>query len=323
MYNRIARDNQYILDLKRFVETQYDLQVLNISFARRGFFGETWKIDAQSHAYFAKIDFSGHNLIYQNSLPVVEYLSTMGVDFISKIVKTSDGKLAASFRDGVFCLFEWVDGENTEDYDIKRLFEKLAVIYKIPGNGIIIQKESFDTSCIDCFYRNLKKLQLAVDKASLAFLQILTEREKMINQRADKLSDFSLMCKGDSSHFCITHGDAGGNVIISGGSFIIVDWDQPLLAPPERDAWFLMADAGNMRSIQSILDNNDINYQLRNERLAFYAYYSFFYYLQEYFTCFFEAGEDVRNELLDNVAAFFDGWIAKPIRAADGIPCCR
>jgi hypothetical protein len=317
MYNRAYRDDQYIQSLKRFIETEYGISVINIIDAKRGFFGETWKIETGNHSYFAKIDYSSHKHIYLKSLPVVEYINSMGIDFVSRIVKTTDGKLSKSFRDGVCCLFEWIEGENTEDYDIKRLFEKMAIIYKIPGNVIDIQKELFNTSCIDSFNVNLERLHLASDKASHNLFAILTERENMINQIAERLSAFALMCKGDMSHYCITHGDAGGNTIISDDKFTIVDWDQVMLAPPERDAWFFMADADKMCSIQSILDNNGQGYRLRPDRLAFYAYFSFFYYLQEYFTCFFEAGNDIHDELINNVSSFFSSWIAKPISAAD------
>ena len=319
MYNRVFRDDRYILDLKRFIEVHYGLSVFDIIFAKRGFFGETWKIITGDHAYFAKIDFSSHKNIYQDSLPVVEYLNSMGIDFISKIMKTANGKLSESFLDGELCLFEWVEGENTEDYNVAHLFEKLALIYKIPLDDLKINKEDFSTSSIDTYYANLNRLELLSDSFSLDLLRILTDQKNLINQRAERLSAFALMCKGDMSHFYTTHGDAGGNAIISGDSFIIVDWDQPLLAPPERDAWFLMADAGNMCSIQSILDNNGLGYQLKDERLAFYAYYSFFYYLQEYFTCFFEVEKDMRDELINNIALFFKGWIEKPIQAADGL----
>lgn len=37
--------------------------------------------------------------------------------------------------------------------------------------------------------------------------------------------------------FHITHGDAGGNCILSKEQLFLVDWDSCLLAPIERDAW--------------------------------------------------------------------------------------
>jgi hypothetical protein len=318
MYNRAIRDERYINDMKKFIEVHYGFSITDISMAKRGFFGETWRIHSHDHAYFIKIDFSSHKAIFLNSLPVVDYLNSKGIDFISKIIKSQDKMLYKMFHGGVFCLFEWAEGENTEDYDIGQLFEKLVTIYRIPGNDIYIQKEDFSSSGIQSFYMNLKRLKSFTDKTALDYQKILLEKEIVITRRANRLVTFASMCRGNESQFFITHGDAGGNAILNDNQFIIVDWDQPMLAPIERDAWFFMADAASIDKIQSILNKNGIEYQLTQERLAFYAYFSFFYYLQEYFTAFFEAGKGIREELIDNIYSFFNGWIEKSIGMADG-----
>ena len=273
MYNRILRDDRYLLELQRFIETQYGLSVLNIASAKRGFFGETWRIQIKNDAFFAKIDFSSHKSIYRDSLPAVAYLNAEGIDFISKIVRAADGSLYKNFYNGIFCLFEWAEGENREDYPVARLFEKLAQIYKIPPNDRVMKRERFSTSCIRACYANLRSVQLASDKASKDLAKILAEKEDVINFRAERLESYALICRSDNGHFHITHGDAGGNAILSGERFVIVDWDQPLLAPIERDAWFFLADAANMSSIQHVLDIEGIGYRLQPDRLAFYAYY--------------------------------------------------
>jgi spectinomycin phosphotransferase len=40
----------------------------------------------------------------------------------------------------------------------------------------------------------------------------------------------------------ITHGDALGNNLITGrdGRLYLIDWDEPMLAPAERDTWFYL-----------------------------------------------------------------------------------
>ncbi len=41
----------------------------------------------------------------------------------------------------------------------------------------------------------------------------------------------------------ITHGEPhAGNVLVTGGGLVLVDWDTTLLAPPERDLWDLAGD---------------------------------------------------------------------------------
>ena len=122
----------------------------------------------------------------------------------------------------------------------------------------------------------------------------------------------------DASHFYITHGDAGGNVMVSGGDYYIVDWDNPRLAPPERDAWFCMYWDWAMDAFNEALRANGVNYTLRPERLAYYCYHFFFYYLTEYMHTFFEIGDE-NGKLAEALSGYFNGWIEEEIRFADGM----
>jgi len=70
-------------------------------------------------------------------------------------------------------------------------------------------------------------------------------------------------------------------VIVSEGKYHIVDWDDPRLAPPERDAWFCMHWNWATAAFNKALRENGIEYALRIERMAYYCYQYFFFYLKK------------------------------------------
>jgi len=131
-----------------------------------------------------------------------------------------------------------------------------------------------------------------------------------IEHRAARLKRFSDLCRGDTTHFVITHGDAGGNVIENRDRYFIVDWDNAVLAPPERDAYFGMGWDWMLPAWSDALRENGINYTLRPERLAYYCYDSFFFDLN--------ADLDASTQA-DTVEEYIDGWIAESFKYADEI----
>ncbi|MCL2422177.1 MAG: hypothetical protein FWD03_09995, partial [Defluviitaleaceae bacterium] len=58
MYNTIQRDSKYIDELKDFIKKEYLLNAITIMPANRGYYGETWRLEASERNYFVKIDYS-------------------------------------------------------------------------------------------------------------------------------------------------------------------------------------------------------------------------------------------------------------------------
>ena len=127
---------------------------------------------------------------------------------------------------------------------------------------------------------------------------------------------FSGRCKSDLSHRYITHGDAGGNVIKNGERFYIVDWDEPVIAPPERDAWFCLHWDWAVKAFNDAMRKNNIDYVLRPERLGYYCYNSFFWYLTKELDFYLEYGDE-SGELTQIIAADVENsWIYENIEYA-------
>jgi len=295
---------------------------VGIAPAKRGFYGETWRLDTADHSCFLKLDYSAHQAIYERSFLVMEHLRDHGIDFISRIVKATDGQLCARFDGAVLGVFEWIDGENIETDDTKPPeYQMLARVYAVPAEGLAIPREDFSAERADKFYGQWDWLKRdAKDEAAAWLLAILERDREQLAHRAGRLRYFAQKCQGDTSHFYITHGDAGGNLIVSGDRFAIVDWDEHRLAPPERDAWVMCCQDRPKRDwAQEIfhreLRRNGIGYVLRPERLAYYCYDYFFFYLTEILGGFTQTGI-IKQE----IEAYFGCWIEECMRYADAIP---
>ena len=116
----ISQDQQYIACLTDFISEAYGLEAISIVPAKRGYYGETWRLNTENNSYFLKLDYSSqHQVKYRNSLDVVEYLCACGIDFISKIIKTRSDNLFSIFNSAVLCVFNWFDGENIETDETK------------------------------------------------------------------------------------------------------------------------------------------------------------------------------------------------------------
>ena len=111
---------QYLADLTCHLEERYRIRPVSITPAKRGYYGETWKVQGEEGCYFVKLDFlPRHREIFRNSLSAVDYFCWRGIYFAGQVVKTVRGELSSEFRSAVMGVFRWVEGENLETDDTK------------------------------------------------------------------------------------------------------------------------------------------------------------------------------------------------------------
>ena len=264
MYSSVIRDDEYKSHLTDFIMRKYGISVTSITAAKRGFYGETWKVSDENAHYFLKLVYATeHKPIYERSFPIIQHLCEHGIDFISRIVKTKQAKLSTRFDDAVVGLFEWIEGENTESHETKKHeYQMLAKVYAVPASNLDILQEDFSNKDMLEFIR----LRSTINNTQIHLL--LESRRNKLEHLAKRLDMFSKLCQKDKSGFVITHCDAGGNFIVSDSKNFIVDWDGVTLAPPERDAWVMCCHDWARKAFQDALKENGIAYELCHKRLA-------------------------------------------------------
>lgn len=109
MYNEVLRDEEYIHRLKTAIYEQYGIAISEIVPAERGYYGETWKLYAETGCYFLKMDYLDfHQKRFQRGLSVIEYLCENGIDFVGKVIKPGKtGSILGLTRRCWDCLNGW------------------------------------------------------------------------------------------------------------------------------------------------------------------------------------------------------------------------
>jgi spectinomycin phosphotransferase len=80
-----------------------------------------------------------------------------------------------------------------------------------------------------------------------------------------------------STPMVITHGDGPGNVLRDArGTIYLVDWDDVLAAPPERDTWFHLLDAEREAAFLPLYRRSFPEYPADRRFCAFYLYKRYF-----------------------------------------------
>ena len=309
MYGNTPRDNKYTTRLLNFLNREYGLSASKITPAKRGYYGETWRVDD----YFIKLDYSFHKEAYCRSFPVLERIIDYGINCVSAPVKTINGALYLQFDNAVLGVFRWINGDNIQNEETKFAeYNILAQVYTVPNNNLPMPHITFDTGIADLFFHQLSQLD------NKPLLQLFDEYKSDLLHRRSRLEKFARLCETQQDHFYITHGDAGGNIIKSGDKFYLVDWDDPVIAPPERDAWFCMNLDWATQAFNNSLANHGISYTLRPERLAFFCYHMYFAYLTFYMNTYFELGAAGLSPggLRDG---YFENWIKSNLTFADAM----
>ena len=315
MYNEVLRDEEYIHRLKTAIYEQYGIAISEIVPAERGYYGETWKLYAETGCYFLKMDYLDfHQKRFQRGLSVIEYLCENGIDFVGKVIKTRENRLYSRFDTALLGLFEWVDGKNVETDETKRMeYRMLCKIYPLTKPGLDIPTARFSDEAAVRFYQQWEMLKSAPETdANSTVLSVFARFDDEISHCAARLSALAERCRTDEGDFYLTHGDAGGNFFIGNGRYYIFDWDEAMYAPLERDAWVMGCYDWARKLFHDTLRANNIFYQLRPERLAFYCYHMYFFYLTEFLTV--HAQYDQSQRILEY---FEDGWIKSRITFAN------
>lgn len=86
------------------------------------------------------------------------------------------------------------------------------------------------------------------DETALKLLSAMKENRVAIHRLVDRAEQLAQELQHESHKFVLCHSDIhGGNVLMDGKSIIyIVDWDEPIMAPKERDLMFMGGGIGNV-----------------------------------------------------------------------------
>ena len=305
--------------LTNLIRDNWGFVVSSITDAPRQFVAKTYFVNTDHGKFFCKvIDKKLFIPAVIKSLPTLKEIHCLGLDRINFPIPTVTNELSAIHDGSLIVLFNYIDAPQSYDYDNAELGKLLAEIHKLSQKvKAETQNETFMFKHADIFEERL---------ASLAQLESIGVAEqsasKLLQRSYDDLitlykifQNLALTCQKKSWQMVLTHGDAPGNILVkSPDDFYIVDWDDILLAPAERDLWFLIDKDDFLEGYK--LGRKDF---VVNEVAAqYYLLSRYFNDLVEYWAEIFgESGEahkasnfnEMKRELFEE-----DGWLYPQVK---------
>ena len=207
----------------------------------RGTVAETWVASGPRGRWFVKVVPIGRDSpALERSLPVQDRLWSVGFRQMARPVAAVDGSLSVRRGGHVVAVFDWIDGVATQDYPFDAYVDLLAELHgTVVDVGDAIDQFTDDTTArVGPFLEHARRERRrdALTESVGAVLDGLGSSLDHDIREARRIGA-SLAARTDLTRV-LTHYDTMNNVLIRpDGRLVLVDWDDLLLAPPERDAW--------------------------------------------------------------------------------------
>lgn len=206
-------------------------------------------------SYFVKLK-RGHG--YDMSVILLALLQASGIQQIIPPIKATDGELTRHIQDSTLTVYPFVEGQNGFCFHLKddqwvALGKGLRQVHEFivpPVIKKLMRKEAYS----DQWRKAVRALdapvgrRLAGDETALQLQAFMLEHREKIHRLVDRAECLSQKVREQSPEFVLCHSDIhGGNVLIDEtGAIYIVDWDDLIMAPKERDLMFIGGGVANV-----------------------------------------------------------------------------
>jgi spectinomycin phosphotransferase len=235
--------------------------------------------------YFVKLR---RGVFDEIAVALPKFLSDQGIAHIIAPLTTNTGQPWANLDVFKLAVYPFVEGRNGYEIDLSdRHWSELGIVLKrlhtveVPSALIgRIQRETYSPRWREIVKTFLERIDAdslddSVAARLAAFLK--AKREKILDLvgRAERLAQ---ALQAGSPEFVLCHSDihAGNCLIDADDAFYIVDWDEPIMAPKERDLMFI--GGGLMGAGRTPQDEETLFYraygqtQIDPTALAYYRY---------------------------------------------------
>ncbi len=247
--------DQYIIDC---LNTYYDIKVTKLILLPLGadIDALVYKAEARDDSsYFVKIK---HGHLHSIGIILQQMLHDAGIQEIIAPVKTKQNQIVQYIDDCSMMVYPFIDGcdgfaQNLTQNQWIELGKTLGRIHGIEVPISLkteIRQEAYSAQwrtfvrSLDSHIKNTQNY----DEIALKFLDALTTHKSTIQRLVDHAEKLADKLKNASSKFVLCHSDIhAGNVLLTKeGVIYIIDWDNPIMAPKERDLMFIGGGVGNV-----------------------------------------------------------------------------
>lgn len=248
--------HQHIIDC---LNTNYSISVTTLTFLPLGADLNASVYKAETHnntSYFIKLK-RGHH--YDISVTILALLQASGIQQIIPPIKTIDGELTQHINNFTLTVYPFVDGQNGFCYNLTddqwvTLGKVLRQVHEFDVPSSIkdqIRKEIYSPK----WRETVRSLDVYIDgnltdgdETTIKLQAFMKEHRTVIHRLVDRAEFLNQKIQKQLPEFVLCHSDIhGGNVLLDeNGAIYIVDWDEPIMAPKERDLMFIGGGVANV-----------------------------------------------------------------------------
>lgn len=297
------------------IKAHYGFADFEVFPAPRQFVAETYIIAVDANtAYFCKI-IDKPIFIEQiiKSLPALNAIHQLKFDRVNYPIPTQSGSFHFMVDRSLVVLFNYIDAPQSYEYSLMTFGDLTGQIHRLSKKiNTPMPIERFKFIYQDDFeYGYRDTIHEASDDPVIEDFRLLVRHyhDGLMRYYAHyhRLAE---RCRKIDFEYVITHGDAPGNVLMKSPTDIyIIDWDEILLAPPERDLWFLEDEPDFLAGYRQIYPRFRMNPVARDFSILHYYFNSLVHYLREIILPHDEAH---RRHNIESLANYLDpqtSWI--------------
>ena len=271
------------------LESHYALRVRALEFLPIGNDQRAWsyRVEAAAGVYFLKLRRGGTK---PASLIAPRYLKSIGIEQVVAPLAACSGALSVAAGDYDFILYPYIDGKSAWRMSLPlSVWRRWGVtMRRIHGSTLtapvlaLAEREAFGAKWLDTIDRVEDVLQRQDARGSVAAqaARVWRDQEAEIHRCRRRYREMGALLSADPPPFAFCHADIHtANIILDPqGEVRIVDWDETVIAPKERDLMFFVEDGHTREETDAFFagyDGGEINW------LAL-AYYKYDWVVQEF-----------------------------------------
>lgn len=186
-------------------------------------------------------------------------LHDAGIQQIISPITTNHGKLTHRIDDFTLIVYPFIEGQDGFSCDLTSdqwitLGKTLRHVHEFQLPPLIkdqVKQESYSPKwreAVRSMYAYIDSEQEMADGVALKLVTFMKEQRDVIQRLVQRAEQLGQKVREQSPELVLCHSDIhGGNVLIAHDEAIyLVDWDQPLMAPKERDLMFIGGGVANV-----------------------------------------------------------------------------
>ena len=238
-------------DLRACLQDQYDLSPVTLTFLPLGHdydAGVYRAVSERGTAYLLKVT---SRPLYEPRCLVPRYLNDQGITSVVAPIRTRSGALWTVLSEWTVIVYPWISGESSLTGMTDEQWKQVGTIFQrihqvmLPSRGFEpLRKETFDPGQYTRWVRAFETQHAHTeggDAVERALRSSWVAHQSTIHTVVTSLEKLAGVLQSRTFPYVICHGDLHARNLIRdrAGQVFVIDWDEVMLAPKERDFLFV------------------------------------------------------------------------------------